>query len=367
MKIAMIGHKDFPSRAGGIEVVVYELATRLVKRGWEVTVYNRERRRGENHGYVAGVEIYRCATPKNQNLNALIYSITATFKALTKRYDLIHYHALGPSVMILLARLFGQKTVATVHGLDWQRSKWNRLASLYLKFGEWVIAHYAHEIIVLTPNEQRYFLATYGRETNLVQNAVTPITPYEPQQICAEYGIDRNEYVLYLGRLVPEKGVHLLIEAFLRCDTDKKLVIAGQVPDDDYGRSLWALAGGSDRIIFTGFVSGRMLGELYGNCALYVLPSDVEGMALTLLEAMSAGARCLTSDIPENTAVLRDFGYTFKSGDRESLYENLSAALAENGENPRRQEQREYIAKSYHYNAVVEKTEIVYNKALSRK
>lgn len=367
MKIAMIGHKDFPSRSGGIEVVVYELATRLVRKGWEVTVYNRERRHGENHGYVDGVEVYRCATPKNQNFNALIYSINATIKALTKRYDLIHYHALGPSAMILLARLFGQKTVATVHGLDWQRSKWNRLASAYLKFGERVIARYADEIIVLSPSEQKYFMETYGRETNLVRNAITPVTPCEPRQICSNYGLDKNQYVLYLGRLVPEKGVHLLIEAFQRCDTDKKLVIAGQVPDNEYGRSLRAMAEGSGRIIFAGFVSGQLLDELYSNCALYVLPSDVEGMALTLLEAMSAGARCLTSDIPENTAVLRDFGYTFKSGDKESLYESLRAALGESGENPRMQEQREYIAKTYNYDVVVEETEIVYNKVLSRE
>lgn len=366
MKIAMIGQKDFPSRSGGVEVVVYELATRLARKGWEVAAYNRGRRKGENHGFVEGVEVFRCATSQRQSLNALIYSVTATFKALPKGYDLIHYHALGPSVMILAARLFGKKTVATVHGLDWQRAKWNRLGSAYLKFGEWVIAHFAHEVIVLSKGVQDYFLETYGRETNLIRNAIVPIPPTGEETIRARFGLGKNQYILFLARLAPEKGLHYLIDAFLRCPTDKKLVIAGQVPDNDYGRSILVRAEGSERILFTGFAEGRVLEELYNNCALYVLPSEIEGLALTLLEAMSAGARCLTSDIPENTDVLKDFGYTFKSGDPQSLYESLCAALAQPDGNPRAEEQRAYIAQAYHYDRMVAETEAVYQKVLKR-
>ena len=363
MKLAMIGHKDFPSRSGGVEVVVYELATRLARLNCQVAVYNRGRRRGENHTRTQGVEVFRCPAPRRSGLNALAASITATLMALPRRYDLLHYHALGPSAMLLLPHLLGVPTVATVHGLDWQRDKWSRFASAYLKLGERVIARFADEVIVLSPAVQEYFRQTYGRETTLIENAVVPVEPAPCQEIARRFELERGGYVLFLARMVPEKGLHLLIPAFRRCATDKKLVIAGQLPEDGYGRQLRELARGDERIVFTGFAEGTVLRELYSNCALYVLPSRVEGMALTLLEAMSAGARCLTSDIPENAGVLGDFGDVFRSGSEQSLYEKLSQALKRPWENPRAEEQRRYIRARYSYDRVVEKTLAVYERA----
>lgn len=366
-RIAMIGHKDFPSRSGGVEVVVYELATALAQRGYAVTVYNRGRKKGENHGVYRGVEFRRSPTSQRQSLNALIYSVTATAQALCRRYDLIHYHALGPSVMLLAARLFRVRTVATVHGLDWQRAKWNRFGSAYLKLGERIIARYAHEVIVLSRGVQDYFRETYGRETNLIENAVTPIEPAGCGEIGRKFGLKEKGFVLFLARIVPEKGLHYLIEAFRRCDTEKQLVIAGEVPDNEYGRKIRELAAGDGRILFVGFVRGRVLEELYSSCTLYVLPSEIEGQALTLLEAMSAGARCLTSDIPENTDVTRGFGAAFRSGDADSLYESLSRLLAQGDDHPRAEEQRRYIRTAYTREAMVSRTEQVYQMAMKRK
>lgn len=363
MRLAMIGHKDFPSRSGGVEVVVSELSTRLARRGHSVTVYNRGRRAGDNRGIVQGVAYVRTATSRRQSLNALLYSITATWKALPQKYDLIHYHALGPSVMLLLPHLRGTPTVATVHGLDWQRAKWNRLGAAYLKLGERIIARYADEVIVLSRDVQAYFLRTYGRSTNLIENAVTPVEAAPCREIRRRFGLERHEYVLYLARIVPEKGLHHLIRAFRRCEGPYRLAVAGELPDNDYGREIRALADGCDRIVFTGFVQGQVLEELYSNCALYVLPSHVEGMALTLLEAMSAGARCLTSDIPENTDVLGEFGTSFVSGDEESLYQALSSLLSQPAENPQAEEQRQLIRQRYGYDTMVEKTLAVYEKA----
>ncbi len=356
MKLAMIGHKDFPSRSGGVEVVVYELATRLVRQGCEVTVYNRGRKRGDNHGVWEGVEYRRSPTVQKSGFNAMLYSLTATLQAIPRRYDLLHYHAAGPSVMLVLARLFGVKTVATVHGLDWQRAKWGAWASAYLRLGEWVIARYANEVIVLSQGMQEYFQSTYNRRTNLIENGIVPIEYAPGDEIFRRWGLERDGYVLFLGRIVPEKGLHYLIRAFKKCKTEKKLVIAGEVPDDQYGRELLALARGCKRICFAGFAEGRALRELYSNCTLYVLPSEVEGLALSLLEAMSVGARCMTSDIPENATVLSDFGTTFRSGDEKSLYEKLQEALKSSGENPRREEQIRYIKENYNYELVEEKT-----------
>lgn len=367
MRLAMIGHKDFPSRSGGVEVVVFELSTRLAQRGHSVTVYNRGRRAGDNQGSVQGVAYVRTATSQRQSLNALLYSITATLQALPPKYDLIHYHALGPSVMLLLPHLRGIPTVATVHGLDWQRAKWNRLGAAYLKLGERIIARYADEVIVLSRDVQSYFWNTYGRSTNLIENAVTPIETAPCCEIRRQFGLEHHEYVLYLARIVPEKGLHHLIRAFRRCEGPYRLAVAGELPDNDYGREIRRLADGCDRIVFTGFVQGQVLQELYSNCALYVLPSHVEGMALTLLEAMSAGARCLTSDIPENTDVLGEFGTFFISGDEESLYQALSSLLSQPAENPRAEEQRQLIRRQYSYDTMVEKTLAVYEKARRRQ
>ena len=362
MRLAMIGHKDFPSRSGGVEVVVYELATRFAQRGCQVTVFNRGRRKGKNHGFYHGVEIRRSPTVRKGGLNAMLYSLTATLQAIPRRYDLIHYHALGPSVMLPLARLSGARTVATVHSLDWRRAKWGAFASRYLKLGERIIAKYADEVIVLSQDTKAYFQATYGRDANLIENGIVPIEYAPCDEIFKRWGLERNGYILFLARIVPEKGPHYLIRAFRQCSTQKKLVIAGEVPDNPYGREILSLAQGEDRIRFVGFAEGRVLRELYSNCALYVLPSDVEGLALTLLEAMSAGARCLTSDIPENTAVLGGFGTAFRHGDEESLREKLQEAL--DAPEEAREAQKRYIQEHYNYGRVVEKTWAVYRKAL---
>lgn len=214
--------------------------------------------------------------PSGRAWNALLYSITATLQALPQKYDLIHYHALGPSVMLLLPHLRGIPTVATVHGLDWQRAKWNRLGAAYLKLGERIIARYADEVIVLSRDVQSYFWNTYGRSTNLIENAVTPIETAPCCEIRRQFGLEHHEYVLYLARIVPEKGLHHLIRAFRRCEGPYRLAVAGELPDNDYGREIRRLADGCDRIVFTGFVQGQVLQELYSNCALYVLPSHVE-------------------------------------------------------------------------------------------
>lgn len=366
MRLAMIGHKEFPSRSGGVEVVVYELATRFARRDCQVTVYNRGRKKGDNHGRHQGVEYRRSFTIHKGGLDAMLYSLTATLQALPRRYDLIHYHALGPSVMLPLAKLSGARTVATVHGLDWQRAKWSAFASAYLKLGERAIARWADEIIVLSREVQEYFRAEYGREAHLIENAITPVEYAPCDEISRRWGLEKDGYILFLARIVPEKGLHYLIRAFLRCGTEKKLVIAGGVPDNAYGREVLALAQGCGRILFTGFVEGRTLEELYGNCALYVLPSEIEGLALSLLEAMSAGARCLTSDIPENAVVLGGFGTTFASGDEQSLYEKLQEALDAPGGNPRAGEQMAYIREHYNYDRVEKETWEVYEKALGR-
>ncbi len=327
----MLGHKRIPSREGGIEIVVSELATRMVKSGHSVTCYNRKGHHVSGTAYdetvqneYNGVRLKSVWTLDKKGLAALTASFSAAIRAAFGKYDVVHFHAEGPCAMLWLPKLFGKKCIATIHGLDHQRAKWGKFASWYIKTGEKCAVRFADEIIVLSENVQNYFTDTYGRKTVFIPNGVTRPEKESADEITKLYGIKKNEYILFLGRLVPEKGVKYLIEAYKTLDTDKKLVIAGGSSDaQGYEKELRELAADKSDIIFTGFVQGKPLEELYSNAYVYVLPSDLEGMPLSLLEAMSYGNCCLTSDIPECASVIGEQGLTFKKGSVEDLKEKL--------------------------------------------
>ena len=375
MKIAMVGHKRIPSREGGVEIVVEELATRMVARGEQVVAYSRKghnvagsefdnESNANNRPYVyKGVKIIPVATIDAKGLAALSSSFFATLKAIAARPDVIHYHAEGPCVMLRLAHWFGIRTVATIHGLDWQRAKWGRFASWYLKFGERTAARCADEVIVLSRNMQRYFRDTYGRETRFIPNGIERSQPVRADIITQRYGLEKDGYILFLGRIVPEKGVHYLIEAFKRLDTDKKLVIAGGASDSsEYYEQIQSAAAGDSRIILTGFVEGRMLRELYSNAYVYVLPSDLEGMPMSLLEAMSYGCCCLVSDIPECTEVVEDHAVVFRHGDVDDLERQLSALIAAPERvNAMRKNASEFVCAKYSWDSVTTRTLALYD------
>ena len=365
LKIAMIGHKRIPSREGGVEIVVDELSTRMVKLGCRVDAYNRygkhtagkqfDQRRGK---YYNGIRLITIPTPKSSSLNAIVYSFFAAVRALFGRYDVIHFHAEGPCIMLLIPKLFGIRVVATIHGLDWQRSKWGNFASRMLKLGEKIAARYADEVIVLSRNMQEYFLENYGRQTHFIPNGITYPQVRKAELIRERYGLEKDGYILFLARIVPEKGLHYLIEAFYQMKTEKKLVIAGGSSHSHaYMDQIREMAARDERIIMTDFVHGQCLEELYSNAYLFVLPSDVEGMALTLLEAMSFGNCCLVSDIKENTEVVEEHAVTFRKGDVEDLKQKLSELLdAPERVEAIRQESRDFICSKYNWDDVVAET-----------
>ena len=372
MKIAMIGHKRIPSREGGIEIVVGELSKRMVRRGSEVTAYNRKSRHiagsefeeKERQKEYEGVKIKWVYTPDSSKLNAIVYSFFATLNAVFKPYDVIHFHAEGPSAMIPLAKFFGKRCVATIHGLDWQRAKWGGFATKFLKFGEKTAAKYADEVIVLSKNVQQYFLDTYGRETVYIPNGIDLPEKRKAAMIKEKYGLEGEDYLLFLGRIVPEKGVHYLINAYRKINTDKRLVIAGGASHtSEYENEVRALAAGDDRIIFTGFVQGQALEELFSNAYLYILPSDLEGMPISLLEAMSYGNCCLISDIPECTEVCGDNAVYFKKSDEKDL-ENKLNYLLENKDAVQHYKgvSQDFICSKYSWDEVCEKTLQLYQK-----
>ena len=331
LNIVMLGQKRIPSREGGVEIVVEELSTRMVKMGHSVTCLNRKGHHISGKQYdgqvlneYKGVVLKTVPTVNKKGLAAMTASFTGAFYAAFGKYDVVHFHAEGPCAMLWLPKLFGKRCIATIHGLDHKRAKWGKLASAYIMLGEKVAAKYADSIIVLSRAVQEYFRNIYGRETVFIPNGVNKPQIVSPDLITREYNLQKEGYILYLGRLVPEKGIKYLIEAFKQVHTNKRLVIAGGASDtDEYAKELVELAQEDKRIIFTGFVQGRKLEELYSNAYLYVLPSDLEGMPLSLLEAMSYGNCCIVSDIPECLDVVRNNGIVFKKGNVLELAEKL--------------------------------------------
>lgn len=369
LKIAMIGHKRIPSREGGIELVVDALATRMAAKGYQVDVYNRygkhmAGRQSQRKKYYKGVRIITIPTPKTKALNALVYSFLSTVRALFGSYDIIHYHAEGPCAMLWIPKLFGIRVVATIHGLDWQRAKWGNLAARVLLFGEKMAARQADELIVLSKNMQEYFLKKYSRETVYIPNGIERPRLRTADLICREYGLEKDSYILFLARIVPEKGLHYLIEAFSALDTKKKLVIAGgSSQSDEYVNRIKQMAAQDPRILMTDFVHDQCLEELYSNAYIYVLPSDVEGMALSLLEAMSYGNCCLVSNIKENTEVVEAKAVIFEKGDVEDLRRKLKMLL----DDPKqvelyKKDSQDFICKKYDWDRVLDDTLKLYTQ-----
>lgn len=340
IRIAMIGHKRVPSREGGVEIVVEELAARMVAQGHSVTCFNRSGHHvsgkefdAEKMAEYKGIRLKYVPTIDAKGLAAVSSSFFASLQAAFGRYDVVHYHAEGPCAMLWIPKLAGKRVVATIHGLDHQRSdKWGRFARAYIMMGEKMAARWADEVIVLSESARQYFLDVYGRKTVRIPNGVGRPKIQDGALIGQNYGLKKDGYILFLSRMVPEKGAVYLIEAFKGISTRKKLVIAGGASDSqDYMNHLRQMAQGDPRIVFTGFVQGQMLEELYSNAYLYVLPSDLEGMPLTLLEAMSYGNCCLVSDIPECKAVVQDKGVLFRKGDAADLRKKLEMLLEDEG------------------------------------
>ena len=374
-RIAMIGHKFIPSRDGGVEVVVSNLAPHLVKRGYDVTCYNRTnkqqkklRKDGKLMRDYRGVHLVWTPTIDRRGLAAMTSSIIATVMVSFSRCDLVHFHTEGPCVLCWLPRLMGKKVVVTIHGLDHMRQKWGRFASAYILQGEKAAARHANSIIVLSEGVRTYFREKYGRETVLIPNGIDPAEIRPACEITKQFGLVSRDYILFLGRLVPEKGIHYLIKAYKMLRTDKKLVIVGGTSDtNDYVRQLYDMAGDDPSIIFTGFQQGPVLEELYSNAYLYVLPSDLEGMPLTLLEAMNYGCCCVTSDIGECADVMSGSGITFPRGNAEALRE----ALQDLCDHPEKAETLRIAAKKtvsskYTWKEITTQTDELYRSLIKR-
>lgn len=370
MRIAMFGHKRIPSREGGIEVVVEELASRMVKKGCRICCYNRKGHHVSGKQFddskekeYKGIQMKQVFTIEKKGLAAVTASFSAAILTAFGSYDVVHVHAEGPAVFCWIPKLFGKKVIVTVHGLDHKREKWKGgIGAKFIMLGERCAVKYADEIIVLSEGVQRYFEEKYARKTIVIPNGVNQSEKKQADFINLEYGLEKDSYILFLGRLVPEKGLRYLIQAFKEIKTEKKLVIAGGNSDtSEFENEIKKMASDDSRILFTGFVQGQMLEELYSNAYTYILPSDLEGMPLSLLEAMSYGNCCLTSDIEECVDVIEDHGFHFKKSDINDLKEKLQM-LCDDEELVEKfqKEAASYICEKYNWDMVTDATLSLY-------
>jgi len=365
VRIAMIGQKGIPATYGGIERHVEEITRRLAARGHQVDVFCRLYYTPAGASY-PGARLLRRPSVHTKHLDTASHVAWSTLEAMARRYDIVHFHALGPSLFAALPRLTGARTVVTVHGLDWQREKWGAAASWILRHCEVPATRFPNRTIVVSKTLREYFKTQHHSETRFIPNG-TNLLPARPPKKILQLGLTPGRYILFVGRLVPEKGVHFLCEAFSQIDTDMSLALVGGLSfSQDYVALLKRYE--SDRIRLLDYVFGEGLEELWSNAYLVVQPSTMEGLSIALLEAMSYGRCVLLSDIPENLEVAEDCAVSFRSKDVGDLKEKLEQ-LVRHPETVRAFESkaRDHIVQHYSWDKVAENTETLYRELLARR
>jgi glycosyltransferase involved in cell wall biosynthesis len=365
LRVAFIGGRGVVSKYSGIETYYEEVGSRLAEMGHRVTVYCRTyfTPPGREHN---GMRVVRLPTVRSKHLETLLHTFLSTLHVLTQPCDVVHYHALGPALFSFLPRLAGKKTVVTVQGLDWLRKKWGRIASAVLRVGERAAVSLPNGTMVVSRTLEEYYRKTYGAQTLYIPNGGILRERSFPERIF-DWGLEPGKYILFLGRFSPEKGCHLLVEAYERLETDVKLVMAGASSYcDEYSRQLRSHAG--ERIKILDWVSGDDLDELLTNAMVFVLPSELEGLSLALLDAMGAGLCVLSSDVPENREAIETAGFTFRRGDVADLADRLRFLIT----NPAVREAaghaaRRRVREQYQWADIASQVEGFYFKMLGRK
>ncbi len=325
LRVAFIGGRGVVGTYSGIETYYEEIGARLAGRGHRVTAYCRDYftpRLAEHRG----IRIRRLPCLRTKHLETISHSLVATFASLLESFDIVQYHAVGSAPLALLPRLFGRTTVVSVRGLDWRRAKWGGVARVALKAGEWASARLPSATVVVSRTLQRHYAAAHGCHAYCIPNAVVPAARRAADGIGRRYGLERDGFLLFAGRLSPEKGVHTLLEALRPLPRTRRLVLAG---GSSYSRSyIEALRRDAwDEVLFLGNVDHETVEELLSNCYAYVLPSAMEGLSISLLEALSFGCCIVATDIPENREVIGGAGLTFPVGDVPALRALLGALL----------------------------------------
>lgn len=313
LRIAMIGIKAIPGRNGGFETAVDEMSRGMVACGHEVVVYNRSGMSELAGNNYEGVELVTLPTIKSKNLSTIVHSFFSTLHVAFHRVDVVHYFITGTTLFAPIPRLLGMKVVCSVDGTDWQRGKWGKFARWYLKLSESLAVLFSNALVSDSRDVQRYYADVHHAESSLITYGIRE-TPVTGNEWLEKFALNSRDYVLFVGRLVPENNIHQLIRAFEQTPTTKKLVIVGDDPwEKDYVRSLKSTK--DPRVIFTGGVYGQGYAQLQKNAYLFVLPDEVGGTHPALVEAMGFGNCVLVNDTASNVEVIGDAGFSYKGSE----------------------------------------------------
>jgi len=374
LKIGIIGSRGVPATFGGVERHVEEVGARLAERGHTVVVFCRSNYVEKGLREYRGMKLCRLPTVGTKRLDALVHSGISTFAAILQRgYDILHYHAIGPSIWTPFPKVLTRaRIVQTIHGLDHLRAKWNRFEKAALKFSAWVSAKVADEIITVAQYLAEHYERTYRRKAIYIPNGINARPRLPPKEITQRFGLKGKDYILFVGRLVPEKAPDLLVRAFRHLDEDMRLVIVGGSSfTDSYVENLHELASKDPRVIMAGYVYGELLDELYTNASVFVLPSSLEGLPITLLEAASYGVPVIASDIEPHEEVLKTSTpgkRLVKMGSEESLVTTMRMVISNLEEEKRGAESlREEVLEHYSWDKVVDALEDCYDNILTKK
>ncbi|NOZ63720.1 MAG: glycosyltransferase family 4 protein [Caldiserica bacterium] len=359
----MIGSRGIPAQYSGVERAIEEVCKRLVNKGYEFSIYGWKGYARVAPSLPSSLKLFYLPTLPLRYLGTPVNTLLSIFHAQMQGVDIIHLHSLSPAFFSFLPRLFGKKCVVTIHALDWKRKKWGWIGKLLLRLGEISAMIFAHRVVVVSRSMKNYYEKNYRREITFIPNGVSikgnAPSPGELDRL----GLTPGAYLLFVGRIVPEKGLHYLIPAFKETNLELDLAIVGKPSfTDSYLGYLKRIS--PPRVKFLGEVSGEALHALYAYAALFVLPSDVEGCSLSLLEALSWGTPVLTSDIPECREIVRGNGGIFPRGNSKELRKKLETLIKNAGE-PDKKKIREEIQKTYSWEKLSSKWEKVYQSLLS--
>lgn len=340
MRIAMIGQKGMPASHGGVERHVHDLASHLAKMNHDVTVYGRSWYTGHKGTIkVDDVSVKHLPSIKTKHFDTFTHTLLASLHAVIQRYDVIHYHGVGPALVSWIPRLLspGTKVVTTFHSIDRYHQKWGQIAKMMLRIGETAAVLFAHKTITVSRSLQMYCLNEFERDTTYIPSGVNEVAHLDTDDVLKKLGLEPNQYILMVARLVPHKGAHILIDAFtglkLKADQPdiknlKLVIVGGSVYTNEYVKNLHEQASLCNDIIFTDFQSGNNLQALYANARALVHPSLSEGLPITVLEAMNFGKPVLLSNIPEHLELVDRPEVIFNQNDAESLAGKLNRFLS---------------------------------------
>lgn len=366
---------------GGIESVTERIGTKLVERGHRVVVFSASQF-GSRSGFHNGMEIRVCPSLLQKHLHKITLFCSSMFPVLFSRgltllkkrlfginsngpddFDIIHIHEF--SMFSAFPRLVGIPTVVQMHALLWKRAKWGPASRVFLRVNDITLKHFPSAVTCVSRVMQRHFEKVLGKTVTYIPNGVDPPRPKKPELIKA-MGLGDGDYILFAARLVPEKGAHYLVEAFMKLDPQVKLVMAGDDPfEKDYISRLHKTAAENNKIIFPGYISDDSLLELLTNARLFVLPSEIEGMPVGLLEAMSYGKCCIVSDIPENVEALNGHGILFRNKSVEDLARVIEQALGDSSKADEiGMKAREYVLSEYSWDRIVKLYEDFYRQVI---